>query len=56
MKRLLVAVVSFAVSPAFAGAFISSSAIPTLDDVGLGALTLVLAVAGAVAIRRHRKK
>jgi len=55
MKRLFVAAVGIVTAaPAFAGRFIS--AVPTLDDAGLAALTLVLAVAGAIAVRRNKKK
>jgi len=30
--------------------------IPTLDDIGLTVLTVVVAVAGGIAVRRRKKK
>lgn len=55
MKRLFVAAVCIvSATPALAGQLISS--VPTLDDAGLAALTVVLAVAGAVVVRRNKKK
>jgi hypothetical protein len=33
-----------------------SLAVPTLDDLGLTVLTLVVAIAGGIAARRRKKK
>jgi hypothetical protein len=49
------------VSSAFAGAmnsvaFFTSVSIPTLDEVGLLGLTIVVAIAGGIAARRRKKK
>jgi hypothetical protein len=54
MKRILVALMTSAVAaPAFAG--LQLQVVPTLDDVGLVALTLVVAIAGGIAARRRKK-
>jgi len=55
-----VAVFLVGMAPALAGAtnglgFFSLS-VPTLDEVGLLGLTVVVAVAGAIAARRRRRK
>jgi hypothetical protein len=56
MNRLIVAAASLAASaPALAGMFIQPNVVPTLDDVGLMAITLVVAVAGGIAVRRRKK-
>jgi hypothetical protein len=56
MNRLIVSTLCLAASaPAFAGRLIQTSSVPTLDDVGLVALTLVVAVAGGIAVRRKKK-
>jgi hypothetical protein len=55
MNRILVALLTFPVAaPAFAGMEIFQP-VPTLDDAGLVALTLVVAIAGGIAARRKRK-
>jgi hypothetical protein len=56
MKRTLVALLTFAVAaPAFAGAQPIFQSVPTLDEAGLVALTLVVAIAGGIAARRRKK-
>jgi hypothetical protein len=37
-------------------AFVAHSPVPTLDDLGLTILTLVVAIAGGIAVRRRKKK
>jgi hypothetical protein len=37
-------------------AFIGPIDIPTLDDLGLTVLTVVVAIAGGIAVRRRKKK
>jgi len=37
-------------------AFVGIRDIPTLDDLGLTVLTLVVAIAGGIAARRRKKK
>ena len=37
-------------------AFVSINPVPTLDDLGLTVLTLVVAIAGGIAARRRKKK
>jgi hypothetical protein len=55
MSRSILSAAFLAVSaPALAGTFAAVS-VPSLDDVGLVALTLVVAVAGGIAARRKRK-
>lgn len=63
MNRTLAAAALFfgSVGQALAGAtnslaFVAPSPIPTLDDLGLTVLTLVVAIAGGIAIRRRKKK
>jgi len=62
MNRTLTAAALFfgSVGQALAGATNSvvfvSAQIPTLDDLGLTVLTLVVAIAGGVAVRRRKKK
>jgi hypothetical protein len=56
MKRILLALPTFAfAAPAFAGGLALFQAVPTLDEAGLVALTLVVAIAGGIAARRRRK-
>jgi hypothetical protein len=55
MTRTLVALLTFALAaPAFAGMEIFQT-VPTLDDAGLVALTLVVAIAGGIAARRKKR-
>jgi len=63
MSRFLLAAALFlsGISSAFAGAtnsvaFFGSSSVPTLDEVGLVGLSIVVAIAGGIAARRRRKK
>jgi hypothetical protein len=63
MNKTLIALALFfgSVAQALAGstnsvAFIRPSDIPTLDDLGLTVLTLVVAIAGGIAVRRRKKK
>jgi hypothetical protein len=63
MNRTLSAAALFfgTVGQALAGstnsiAFVGPSQIPTLDDLGLTVLTLVVAIAGGIAVRRRKKK
>jgi len=62
MKRGMVAGVLFlfvaGIPQALAAVFNSVSffTIPTLDDVGLVGLTIVVAIAGGVAARRRKRK
>jgi IPTL-CTERM motif len=57
VNRLIVSTLWLAAaSPAFAGQVSVFARIPTLDDAGLAALTLVVAVAGGIAARRKKKK
>jgi len=37
-------------------AFVGIRDVPTLDDLGLTVLTLVVAIAGGIAARRRKKK
>ena len=60
MKRLLALLAAGLSAPAFAGTAVNSAnfftSVPTLDEVGLGALIAVIAgVAGWSLRRRHRK-
>ena len=62
MNRTLTAAALFfgSVGQAVAGATNSlvfvPAQIPTLDELGLTVLTLVIAVAGGIAVRRRKKK
>jgi hypothetical protein len=63
MRRFLVATSLFlaGISPALAGttnsiAFLGVTAVPTLDEVGLLGLAIVVAIAGGIAARRRKKK
>jgi hypothetical protein len=64
MNKIIIAAGLFfgGVGQALAGAINSlafvppPSAIPTLDDLGLTVLTLVVAIAGGIAARRRKKK
>ena len=58
MSRFPVAVALFlsGISSALAGGlgFVATS-VPTLDEVGLLGLTIVVAIAGGIAVRRKKK-
>ena len=62
MNKISIAALWIAsIGQAFAGstnslAFIAPKAVPTLDDLGLTVLTLVVAIAGGIAVRRRKKK
>jgi len=59
MKQLAsLLLVVLVTSPAIAGSAnsIVYTAVPALDDVGLAAITLVVAIAGGIAARRRNKK
>ena len=60
MNKSLVGVALFVagIPQAFAGTFnsIAFFSIPTLDEVGLVGLTIVVAIAGGIAARRRKKK
>jgi len=44
-------------SPALAGAVaLIHTSLPTLDEVGLVALTVIVAIAGGIAARRRKRK
>jgi hypothetical protein len=56
MKRTLVTLLTSAVAaPAFAGIQPIFQSVPTLDEAGLVALALVVAIAGGIAARRKKR-
>jgi hypothetical protein len=58
-SRFALALLALTSSSAFAApnsARFAFTSVPTLDDVGLVGLTLVVAIAGAFAVRRRKKK
>jgi len=62
MNKISIAALYVAgIAQAFAGstnsiAFVAHPPVPTLDDLGLTVLTLVVAIAGGIAVRRRKKK
>jgi hypothetical protein len=55
--RIAAALLALSVSPAFAAATNSLAfiSVPTLDDLGLVAVTLAVGIAGGLAARRRKK-
>jgi uncharacterized protein involved in propanediol utilization len=62
MKTISIAALCVAsIGEALAGstnsvAFVVHPPVPTLDDLGLTVLTLVVAIAGGIVVRRRKKK
>lgn len=56
MLRLAFALLALATTPAWANDAIFLTAVPTLDEVGLGALIAVVAAAAGWAVRRRRRR
>ena len=58
MQRILIAAALSlgSVGQAMAGKVAVAVQVPTLDDIGLTALTIVVGIAGGIVARRRKKK